>query len=70
MTTFKDGTVAESGETEFDGRTLLLGEDVATLVVRLIPDLIDWAAIKLATIDLHYSDPPNSIDERESFTFR
>jgi hypothetical protein len=70
VTTFKDGTVAEVGDKDFDGQTLLLGEDVATLVVKMVPDLVDWTAIKLAKVDLHYADPPNSIDERESFTFR
>jgi hypothetical protein len=70
VTTFTDGTVAEAGDKDFDGQTLLLGEDVATLVVRMVPDLVDWAAIKLAKVDLHYSDAPNSIDEHESFTFR
>ena len=51
------------------GTTLLLGEDTATLTVRLIPDLIDWTAVKLANVELHYTDG-QTIDERESFTFR
>jgi hypothetical protein len=70
ITTFTDGTAAESGDKDFDGQTLLLGEDVATLVVKMIPDMVDWSTIKLAKVDLHYVDPPNQIDERESFTFR
>jgi hypothetical protein len=70
ITTFKDGTSSDSGDQPLPSTTLLLGEDTATLTVKLIPDLIDWSAVKLATIELHYTDPTNSIDERESFTFR
>jgi hypothetical protein len=70
ITTFKDGTSSDSGEQPLSGTTLLLGEDTATLSVTLIPDLIDWNAVKLATIELHYTDAEHSIDERESFTFR
>jgi hypothetical protein len=69
ITTFKDGSSADTGEQPVTGTTLLLGEDTATLTVRLIPDLIDWAAVKLATVELHYADG-QTIDERESFTFR
>jgi hypothetical protein len=70
ITTFKDGTSSDGGEQPLSGTTLLLGEDTATLTVKLIPDLIDWDAVKLATIELHYTDAENTIDERESFTFR
>lgn len=70
ITTFRDGTSADSGEQTLTGRTLLLGEDAALLNVRLIPDLIDWSAAKLATVDLHYTDEAHGIDEAESFTFR
>jgi hypothetical protein len=70
ITTFKDGTSSDSGEQTLSGTTLLLGEETATLAVKIIPDLIDWNAVKLATIELHYTDPAHSIDEHESFTFR
>jgi hypothetical protein len=70
MTTFKDGTSAEAAEQTAEGTTLLLGEDVAMLAVKVIPDLIDFDLVKLATIELHYVDQANGIDERESFTFR
>jgi hypothetical protein len=69
ITTFKDGSSADTGEQPMTGTTLLLGEDTATLTVRLIPDLIDWNAVKLANVELHYTDG-HTIDERESFTFR
>ncbi|WP_433917462.1 hypothetical protein OIE50_01200 [Streptomyces canus] len=70
ITTFRDGTSTDSGEKTLDGATLLLGEDAAMLDVRMVPDLIDWAAVKLATVDLHYTDAGHGIDESESFTFR
>ena len=70
ITTFKDGTSSDSGDQTLTGTTLLLGEDTATLTVKLIPDLIDWNVVKLASIELHYTDPAHGIDERESFTFR
>jgi len=70
MTTFKDGTSSDGGDKPLTGNTLLLGEDTATLTVKIIPDLIDWNAVKLADIELHYADPDHNIDERENFTFR
>jgi hypothetical protein len=70
MTTFMDGTSSDSGDKSLEGTTLLLGEDVATLSVKLIPDLIDWERVKLLSMEIYYADPANNIDERESFTFR
>ena len=70
LTTFKDGTSSDGGDKPATGTTLLLGEDTATLTVKIIPDLIDWTAVKLASVDLHYKDDDHSIDEQESFTFR
>jgi hypothetical protein len=70
ITTFKDGTSNEGTTQTLTGSTLLLGEDTATLTVKVIPDLMDWDEVKLASIELHYSDAANGIDERESFTFR
>jgi hypothetical protein len=70
MTTFKDGSSTDGGEKTLNGTTLLLGEDVATLSVKLIPDLIDWDRVKLASVELRYKDTAHGIDERESFIFR
>jgi hypothetical protein len=70
MTTFKDGRSTESGTKTLSGATLLLGEESATLLVKLIPDLIDWTTVKLVSVELHYIDADHGIDERESFTFR
>ena len=35
----------------------------------MIPDLIDWTAIKLAKASLHYEDAGNGISERKDFIF-
>ena len=70
LTTFKNGTVSDSGEKPVVGSTLIIGEDIATLMVKVIPDLIDWDLVRLATVELRYVDSANGIDERESLTFR
>ncbi len=70
MTTFKDGSSSDAGEKTLTGMTLLLGEDTATLAVKVVPDLVDWNIVKLVNLELHYADPANGIDERESFVFR
>ncbi|MFT3801360.1 MAG: hypothetical protein QM766_09100 [Burkholderiaceae bacterium] len=69
ITTFKGGESTDSGQVPFEGTTLLLGEESATLTVKLIPDLIDWDKVKLVRVELHYSDGAG-VDESESFTFR
>ena len=70
ITTYKDGTSANSGVKDMDGTTLLLGESAKTLAVKIFPDMVDWDAAKLASIELHYQDQANAVDERENFTFR
>ncbi|WP_158895889.1 hypothetical protein [Amycolatopsis anabasis] len=70
VTTFHDGTSAESGEKTLEGRTLVLGVESAVLEVTLVPDLIPWDLVKLAKVDLRYVDEANHIDELESTTFR
>ncbi|MCT9934393.1 hypothetical protein N5079_29730 [Planotetraspora sp. A-T 1434] len=70
ITTFRDGTSTDSGDLPITGKTLLLGEESVTLSVKIVPDLIDWTLVKLATVEIHYTDPGHGIDERGSFTFR
>ncbi|GLX10721.1 hypothetical protein [Microbispora sp. NBRC 16548] len=70
ITTYRDGTSTDSGELAVTGRTLLLGEESVTLTVTVVPDLIDWTLVKLATVEIHYTDPAHGIDESETFTFR
>lgn len=67
----KDGTVEEIEETLAKGDTLLVGprvEDV--LEVEVLPDLIDFTAVKLARVSLEYQDQANGIDERHDIIFR
>ena len=70
ITTFKDGTSADSGEQPLTGTTLLLGEDTATLTVKHHPRSHRLGRGQARHVELHYVDAANSIDERESFTFR
>lgn len=70
ITTFRDGTSNDSGEQPFTGNTLIVGQDVAALSVKIIPDLIPWETVKLVTVEIRYTDPVNNINETESFTFR
>jgi hypothetical protein len=50
--------------------TVLEGEDVLRLEVELIPDLLDWSAMKLVTVTLSYADSANGISETDTFTLR
>ena len=37
---------------------------------RWLPAAIDFSAVKLIIVTLHYADPPNGIDERKDLTFK
>ena len=68
---YKDGrTPTAIAEKTVTSNTVLEGEDVLKLQVELIPDLLDWSAMKLVTVTLSYADPPNGIDENDTFTLR
>jgi hypothetical protein len=69
ITAFIDGSTSDSGIVPVEGRTLILGEKAVTLSVTLVPDLIDWDKVKLATVEIHYDDE-HGINERETYTFR
>jgi hypothetical protein len=71
-TIYKDGTQADAGDKELKGTTLVVGEEVATLSVRIVPDLIDFKAVKLAMVEIRYvdDDPVHKMDEHKSFIFR
>lgn len=68
---YKDGrsptVIAEKTVTS---NTVLEGEDVLKLSVEMIPDLLDWTALKLVTVTLGYADSANDIDEKDTFTLR
>lgn len=68
---YKDGrpplVIAEKIVTS---NTVLEGEDVLKLDVQIVPDLLDWTAMKLATVTLSYVDDANGINESDTFTLR
>jgi hypothetical protein len=70
ITTFKNAPSQDTGELPVSGTTLLLGEEIATLVVRMMADLVPWEQVRLVRLEIHYVDEPNHIDERETFVFR
>lgn len=68
---YKDGrTPTAIPEKTVTTNTVLEGEDVLKLHVELIPDLLDWSAMKLVTVTLSYEDQANGIDETDTFTLR
>jgi hypothetical protein len=67
---YKDGTSAAIPQKTVTGNTVLEGEDVLQLSVEIVPDLIDWATVKLVTLQLEYSDPDNAVTGRQSYTLR
>lgn len=68
---YKDGrTPTPIPEKEVTSNTVLEGEDVLKLHVELIPDLLDWSAMKLVTVTLSYDDDANGIHETDTFTLR
>ena len=67
---YTDGTNENIGWTEPETNTILLpppSEDI--LEVTVVPDLLDWTAVRLARVDLSYSDPANNVSERKTFMF-
>lgn len=71
LLTFKDGTSHQDDwKTESGSMTLQVGEIAADhLIVNLNTDLIDFTAVKLAKVNIHYTDPANTIDSSEDFVF-
>ena len=68
---YRNGTTQNIPETVATRSTIQLGDVVADrLEVTVIPDLIDFGAVKLVTVSLHYADAPNNVDERKTLTFR
>ncbi|MEN3951826.1 hypothetical protein [Iodidimonas sp. SYSU 1G8] len=68
---YADGTTRDIPETVAARSTIQLGDVVADrLEVMVVPDLIDFAAVKLVNVSLRYTDDPNQIDERKDFIFK
>ncbi len=57
--------------TAADMATFMVGPKVAGFVkVDVVPDLIDFSAVKLARVSLRYQDPAHGIDEAKDFFFK
>lgn len=68
---YQDGrTPTVIPEKTVTSNTVLEGEDVLKLSVELIPDLLDWATMKLVTVTLSYADSEGGVDETDTFTLR
>jgi hypothetical protein len=68
---YADGTSAEIPETEAKRTTIQLGDVIADrLDVSIVPDLLDFAAIKLVNVSLNYEDEANGLNEREDMIFK
>jgi hypothetical protein len=68
---FMDGTTQDIPETVATRSTIQVGDVVADrLEVMIVPDLIDFAAVRLVNVTLHYVDDPNHVDERKDLIFK
>ena len=69
--TFRNGTTEKIKETVADSSTIFVGETViGRLEVTVLPELIDFTAVKLVTVALRYVDAPNDVDVRKSMNFK
>jgi len=51
--------------------TVLIGKRVEDMLsVEVLPDLLDFTAIKLAKVSLKYEDPANGINVQKDFIFK
>lgn len=68
---YADGTIRDIPETKATRSTIQLGDVVADrLEVTVVPDLIDFEAVRLANVSLRYVDAGNGIDERKDLIFK
>jgi hypothetical protein len=68
---YKDGTSAEIVETEATRATIQLGDVVTDrLNISVVPDLLDFATVKLVSVSLHYDDPGNGVSKNQDFMFK
>lgn len=67
---FMDGSVQEIPETVAERGTIMLGDVVFTQAVDVLPDLIDFNAVKLVKVTLRYRDELNGIDESSDLVFK
>jgi hypothetical protein len=69
---FADGTQRKNPEQEATKNTILVGSapDDEFLTVDVLPDLLDFTALKLVKVTLHYADAANHIDTSKDFVFK
>ncbi|WP_127587749.1 hypothetical protein [Paenibacillus koleovorans] len=67
---FKDGTVEPIAKTFADSNTILLGDAVLYQEIEVLPDLVDFDAVKLIKVTLHYTDEAKGIDESGDLVFK
>lgn len=67
----KNGTHEEIPETTTDATTILVGANIENhLEITVMPSLLDFeTTVKLAHIQLEYTDADKGVDERKDFTF-
>ena len=70
MVSYKDGTTDSVPVTVAAGSTILLPPVVeAYLEVQVVPDLIDWALVRLARVSFAYADPDSKVAASKDFIF-
>jgi len=67
---FKDGTVETIPPTVADSDTIMLGDVLLSRDVTVMADLIDFAAVKLVKVSLHYVDEANGLDQADDLVFK
>jgi hypothetical protein len=68
---YMDGTTRDIPDTVATRSTIQLGDVVADrLEIMVVPDLIDFAAVKLVNVSLRYTDDANDVDERKDLIFK
>ncbi|MGV1004993.1 MAG: hypothetical protein ACOYEV_09560 [Candidatus Nanopelagicales bacterium] len=69
-TAFKDGRSEDLPVAEASTTTILLPPPVtAFLEVQIVPDLVDWSAVRLIRVSLSYSDPAHNVSEAKDLIF-
>jgi hypothetical protein len=69
--TFKTGATRDVPETVARRAVVQVGNSVAKfLEITAVPDLIDWALVKLVNLSLAYEDAANGVNERTDLRFK
>lgn len=68
---YTDGTVRDIPETVADRATIQLGDVIADrLEVSVVPDLVDFATVKLVNVSLRYTDTAAGVDVQKDLIFK